>query len=158
MAALTTALLHDNDAAIAELNRIGNQDNIIRETFIGVAEAMGRELDSFLTNWRAYLAIGAVYVGPPVLCAALWTATMRRLGRWLFKPSWLDTAAAVVATLTPLAFLSVAFDLSRLMAWTYSRSSWWPSSGCSRRTAAAMPAPGRSGRGRRSRSPSRRCS
>ena len=118
-AALATALLHDNNAAVAELNRIGNQEHILRETFVELQDAMGRQADSLLQNWRAYLGIAAVYAVPPALCAALWTAVMRRFGRSLFQPAWLDTAVAVLATLTPLLFLLVAFDLSRLMAWTY---------------------------------------
>ena len=77
---------------------------------------MRRQADSLLLNWRAYLGIAAVYAVPPALCAALWTAAMRRFGRSLFQPAWLDTSAAVLATLTPLLFLLVAFDLSRLMA------------------------------------------
>ena len=115
-AAMTTAVLHDNTAAIAELNRIGNQEHILRETFVDIQDAVRRQADSLLLNWRAYLGIAAVYDVPPALCAALWTAAMRRFGRSLFQPAWLDTSAAVLATLTPLLFLLVAFDLSRLMA------------------------------------------
>ena len=40
-AALLSALLHDNDAAIAELTRIGGQENIIRETFSDAWSAGG---------------------------------------------------------------------------------------------------------------------
>ena len=119
-AAVLTALLHDNDAAIAELNRIGpDQENIIRQTFADVPDAVRRQVGALLQHWRAYLGVAAVYVVPPALCAALWTGVMRRFGRSLLQPAWLDTAAAVLATLSPLLFLPVAFDLSRLMAWTY---------------------------------------
>ena len=119
-AAMATALMHDNNAAIAELNRVGSdQEHIVRETFVGIQDAVGRQADSLLQNWRAYLGIAAVYVVPPALCAALWTAVLRRFGRSLFQPAWLDTGAAVLATLIPLLFLIIAFDLSRLMAWTY---------------------------------------
>lgn len=119
-AAVLTALLHDNEAAVSELNRIGrDQEHIILETFVTIPDALSRQLDSLRQNWRAYPAIAAVYVLPPACCAALWTCVMRRFGRSLFRPAWLDTGAAVLATVTPLLFLLVAFDLSRLMAWTY---------------------------------------
>ena len=87
-AAVLTALLHDNDAAIAELNRIGpDQENIIRETFTDVPDAVRRQMDALLQNWRAYLGIAAVYAVPPALCAALWTGVMRRFGRSLLQPA-----------------------------------------------------------------------
>ena len=63
--------------------------------------------------------MAAVYVFPPALCAGLWTGLMRRYGYALFRRAWLDAAAAVVATLAPVSFVLVAFDLSRLMAWSY---------------------------------------
>ena len=44
---------------------------------------------------------------------------MRRCGYSVFRRAWLDTALAVLATLAPVSFLLVAFDLSRLMAWSY---------------------------------------
>ncbi len=40
--AMTTAVLHDNTAAIAELNRIGNQEHILRETFVDIQDAVRR--------------------------------------------------------------------------------------------------------------------
>ena len=117
--ALFSALLHDDDAAIAELTRIGGQENIIRETFSGEWTGLLRQIETLLTRWRTYLAIAAVFVLPPMLCAGLWTCFMRRCGYSLFQRAWLDIGVAVVATMAPLSFLLVAFDLSRLMAWTY---------------------------------------
>lgn len=118
-AGVAAALLHDNNAAIAELHRIGNQEHIVQESFVDMQDAMRRQADSLLQNWHAYLGVAAVYAVPPALCAALWTAVMRRFGRSLFQRAWLDTGAAVLATLSPMLFLVVAFDLSRLMAWSY---------------------------------------
>ena len=118
-AAVLTALLHDNDAAIAELTRIGGQENIIRETFIDEWAAVLGQVQAARAGWRTYLGIGAVYVVPPALCAGLWTGLMRRSGYALFSRAWLDTTLAVLATLAPVSFLLVAFDLSRLMAWSY---------------------------------------
>ena len=118
-AALLAALLHDNDAAIAELNRIGGQEHIIAQTFSGASAAMAGQAERFLLNWRAFLGIAVVFALPPALCAALWTGALHRLGRSLLAHPGRDTAAAVLATLAPLSFLIVAFDLSRLMAWTY---------------------------------------
>ena len=119
LAALLSALLHDNDAAIAELQRIGGQENIIRESFSREWGAVVGQIRTFITSWRTYLAVAAVYVFPPALCAGLWTWVMRRSGYAVFHRASLDTAAAVLATLAPLSFLLVAFDLSRLMAWAY---------------------------------------
>ena len=118
-AALLAALLHDNDAAIAELKRIGGQEHIIEQTFSGAWGAVLNQAESLRLNWRAWLGLAAVYVFPPALCAALWTGALHRLGRSLFRPAGLDTAMAVLATLAPVSFLVVAFDLSRLMAWSY---------------------------------------
>lgn len=118
--ALLTALFHDNDAAVAQLTRIGGQEHIIEQTFSGVGGAMANQVETLLLNWRAYLGVAAVYVFPPALCAALWAVALRRLGRVMFQLAWLDTTAAVLATLAPLSFLLIAFDLSRLMAWSYS--------------------------------------
>ena len=119
LAALLSALLHDNDAAIAELQRIGGQENVIRESFSSEWGAVVRQIRTFLHGWRTYLAVAAVYVFPPALCSGLWTWVMRRSGYAVFHRAWLDTAAALLATLAPLSFLLVAFDLSRLMAWAY---------------------------------------
>ena len=85
---LLTALLHDNDAAITELKRIGpDQQNIILETFADIPDAVSRQVDTPLQNWRAYLGVAAVYAVPPALCAALWTGVMRRFGRSLLQPA-----------------------------------------------------------------------
>ena len=118
-AAVLTALLHDNDAAIAELTRIGGHENIIRETFSDEWAVVLRQVQAAREGWRTYLGIAAVYVVPPALCAGLWTGLMRRSGYALFGRAWLDTALAVLATLAPVSFLLVGFDLSRLMGWSY---------------------------------------
>ena len=118
-AALLSAVLHDNDAAIAELTRIGGQENIIRETFVDEWSVVAGQLRTLRQGWRTYLGVAAVYVVPPALCAGLWTQVMRRSGFVVFGSAWLDTAAAVLATVAPVSFLLVAFDLSRLMAWAY---------------------------------------
>ena len=118
-AALLSALLHDNDAAIAELTRIGGQENIIREAFSDEWSAVARQVQALRQGWTTYLGVAAVYVFPPALCAGLRTGVMRCYGYALFRRAWLDAAAAVVAPLAPLSFLLVAFDLSRLMAWSY---------------------------------------
>ena len=117
-AALLSALLHDNDAAIAELTRIGGQENIIRETFSDEWTVLVRQVRALREGWRTYLGVAAVYVLPPALCAGLWTCVMRRRGYAMFHRGWVDTAVAVLATLAPVSFLLVAFDLSRLMAWS----------------------------------------
>ncbi len=118
-AALLAALFHDNEAAIAQLQRIGGQANIIEETFSGIWPAVLQQAERVQTNGRAMLGIATVFLLPPALCAAFWTCALRRLGRSLLQPAWLDAAAAVLATLAPVSFLVVAFDMSRLMAWTY---------------------------------------
>ena len=119
VAAVLSAILHDNDAAISELKRIGGQENIIRETFSDEWGVVARQIRALLDGWRTYLGLAVVYVFPPALCAGLWTWVMRRSGYSMFHRAWLDTAAAVLATIAPLSFLLVAFDLSRLMAWAY---------------------------------------
>ena len=96
--ALFSALLHDNDAALAELTRIGGQENIIRETFSGEWTGLLRQIETLRNGWRTYLAIAAVFALPPMLCAALWTCFMRRCGYSLFQRAWLDIGVAVVAT------------------------------------------------------------
>ena len=118
-AALLSALLNDTDAAIAELERIGGQENIIRETFRSGWSAVVDQVRSLPVGWRTYLALAAVYVVPPALCAGLWTGVMRRCGYALFGRARLDAGAAVLATIAPTSFLLVAFDVARLMAWSY---------------------------------------
>ena len=124
-AALLSALLHDNDAAVAELTRIGGQDNIIRETFSDEWSAVARQVRALREGWRTYLGLAAVFLLPPVVCAGLWTCAMRRRGYAVFQRAWLDSGLAVLATLAPVSFLLVAFDLSRLMAWSYLGLRWW---------------------------------
>ena len=160
-AALLSALLHDNDAAIAELTRIGGQENIIRETFSDAWSAVARQVQALRQGWRTYLGVAAVYVFPPALCAGLWTGLMRRYGYALFRRAWLDAAAAVLATLAPVSFLLVAFDLSQLMAWSYLGfvvvAVFWLT--LARPAAAAEPEPVASGaRGQRDRGPARAAS
>ena len=160
-AALLSALLHDNDAAIAELTRIGGQENIIRETFSDEWSAVARQVQALRQGWTTYLGVAAVYVLPPALCAGLWTGLMRRRGYALFRRAWLDAAAAVVATLAPVSFLLVAFDLSRLMAWSYLGfvvvAVFWLT--LARPSSAAEPEPVASGaRGQRDRGPARAAS
>ena len=160
-AALLSALLHDNDAAIAELTRIGGQENIIRETFSDEWSAVARQVQALRQGWRTYLGVAAVYVLPPALCAGLWTGVMRGRGYALFRRAWLDAVAAVLATLAPVSFLLVAFDLSRLMAWSYLGfvvvAVFWLT--LARPAAAAEPEPVASGaRGQRDRDPARAAS
>ena len=86
---------------------------------------------------------------------------MRRYGYALFRRAWLDAAAAVVATLAPVSFLLVAFDLSRLMAWSYLGfvvvAVFWLT--LARPAGAAEPEPVASGaRGQRDRGPARAAS
>ena len=119
LAALLSALLHDNDArdrGIAANRRTGERDQ--RELFqrVGRGGAPDSDVSARLED---ILAVAAVYVFPPALCSGLWTWVMRRSGYAVFHRAWLDTAAALLATLAPLSFLLVAFDLSRLMAWAY---------------------------------------
>ena len=83
--AILSALLHDNDAALAELTRIGGQENIIRETFSGAWTVLLRQIETLLQGWRTYLALAAVFAFPPMLCAGLWTCVMRRCGYSLFQ-------------------------------------------------------------------------
>lgn len=118
-AALLSALLNDTDAAIAELERIGGQENIIRETFRSGWSAVLDQVRWLRVGWRTHLALAAVCVAPPALCAGLWAGVMRRRGYALFGRAWLDVVAAVLATIAPVSFLLVAFDLARLMAWSY---------------------------------------
>ncbi len=118
-AALLSALLNDTDAAIAELERIGGQQNIIEQTFRSGWSALVDQVRWLLVGWRTYLALAAVYVAPPAVCAGLWVGVMRRRGYALFGRAWRDAGAAVLATIAPVSFLLVAFDLARLMAWSY---------------------------------------
>ena len=55
--AILSALLHDNAAAIAELTRIGGQENIIRETFSGAWTGLLRQIETLRNGWRTYLAL-----------------------------------------------------------------------------------------------------
>ncbi|MDE0026757.1 MAG: hypothetical protein OXP69_20285 [Spirochaetaceae bacterium] len=118
-AAVLSALLNDTDAAIAELERIGGQENIIEQTFRSGWSAVVDQVRWLLVGWRTYLALAAVYVAPPAVCAGLWIGVMRRRGYAMFGRAWLDAGAAVLATIAPVSFLLVAFDLARLMAWSY---------------------------------------
>ena len=45
---LLAVLLHDNDAAVSQLQKIGGQENIIRETFMGIGTAIRNELEKLL--------------------------------------------------------------------------------------------------------------
>ena len=118
-AAALSALFNDNAAAIAELERIGGQENIIRETFSGISPRVADQLNQWVVAWKTYITTAFVFAVPPAICAGLLVCLLRRRGVHLFGPAYLDVGAAVVATLSPLSFLLVAFDLTRLLGWTY---------------------------------------
>ncbi len=56
---------------------------------------------------------------PPMVCAVLWVCALHRRGWSLFGSLPTDITVALVTVAASLTFLVVAFDLSRLMAWTY---------------------------------------
>ena len=118
-AAALSALFNDNAAAIAELERIGGQENIIRETFSGISPRLVDQLDQWVVAWKTYITTALVFAVPPAICAGLLVCMLRWRGVHLFSPAYLDVGAAVVATLSPLSFLLVGFDLTRMMGWTY---------------------------------------
>ena len=118
-AAVLSALFNDNAAAIAELERIGGQENIIREVFSGIGPSVAGQLEQLVVAWKTYIMAALVFAVPPAICAGLLVCMLRYRGVHLFGPAYLDVGAVVVATLSPLSFLLVAFDLTRLMGWTY---------------------------------------
>ena len=118
-AAALSALFNDNAAAIAELERIGGQENIIRETFSGIGPRLVGQLEQWVVAWETYIATALVFAVPPAICAGLLVCMLHRHGVHLFGPAYLDVGAAVVATLSPLSFLLIGFDLTRMMSWTY---------------------------------------
>lgn len=118
-AAALSALFNDNAAAIAELERIGGQENIIRETFSGISPRLVDQLEQWVVAWKTYVTTALVFAVPPAICAGLLVCMLRWRGVHLFSPAYLDVGAAVVATLSPLSFLLVGFDLTRMMGWTY---------------------------------------
>jgi len=119
MAAGLSALFNDNAAAIAELERIGGQENIIRETFSGISPRLVDQLNQWVVAWKTYITTALVFAIPPAICAGLLVCMLRWHGIHLFGPAYLDVGAAVVATLSPLSFLLIGFDLTRMMGWTY---------------------------------------
>lgn len=119
LAASLSVLFHDNDAAIAQLDRIGGQEHIIAQTFSGIWTPLVERSTSLVHIWRQILSIALIFALPPVLCSGLWVYLMHQRGRSLFAARWLDISAAIGATLAPLSFLMISFDLSRTMAWTY---------------------------------------
>ena len=118
-AAALSALFNDNAAAIAELERIGGQENIIRETFSGISPRLVDQLEQWVVAWKTYITTALVFAVPPAICAGILVCMLRWRGVHLFSPAYLDVGAAVVATLSPLSFLLVGFDLTRMMGWTY---------------------------------------
>ncbi len=113
--AILVALAHDNGAAIAQLRKIGGQEHIMKQVFSGVGKVFADQL-AWFAGWRQPLAMATVFALPAALGAGLWAHILNRRGLALISPGWPDIAAAVVAT---MAFLLVAFDTTRLMAWTY---------------------------------------
>ena len=118
-AAALSALFNDNAAAVAELERIGGQENIIRETFFALGPRLALQLQDLVSSWKTYAAAALVFAVPSALCAGLLAGMLRRCGLRLFGPAWLDVGAAVAATLAPLSFFVVGFDLTRMMGWTF---------------------------------------
>ncbi len=117
-AAALAMLAHDNDAVIAELRRIGGQEHIIRQVFSGIGNVIAGQL-KMLSAWRSFLSAAALFVLPATLCAGLWAHVLGRRGFGFCAPGWLDVGIAVTAVLLPLLFLLVAFDVTRLMGWSY---------------------------------------
>ena len=119
-AAVLSALANDNAAAIAELERIGGQENIIEQSFGGIGGAIAGNLRNlFVVAGSVYFALWLLYALPPLLASCLLIAALRRRGLRLLPSRAADITAAAVASQLPLLFLVVAFDWARLTMWTY---------------------------------------